>query len=200
MRIIIFIKREIKDWFEFLIRNIPGRAGFFLRSQYYNFRLKKSFIQNRFESGLRIECPQNVILGSYSYFGLNCKIYASELSKIEIGSHVSFNSNVMINARGKGKIFIGNNVLIGPNVVLRSNNHTFNDINIPIKEQGMTGGDIFIEDDVWISSNSVILPNCKLGKGSIVAAGAVVTNNVESYSIVGGIPAKEICRRDFKIE
>ena len=60
----------------------------------------------------------------------------------------------------------------------------------------MTDGDIFIEDDVWISSNSVILPNCRIGKGAIIAAGAVVTNNVESYSIVGGVPAKFIQRRD----
>ena len=129
---------------------------------------------------------------------MDCKIYVSELSQIEIGSHVTFNSNVMINARGKGKIFIGNNVLIGPNVVLRSNNHSFDQIDIPIKKQGMTEGNIFIEDDVWISSNCVILPNCKIGKGSIIAAGAVVTNNIESYSIVGGVPAREIRRRDFK--
>ena len=198
MRQISLLKREIKDWIEFLIRNIPGRTGFLFRSQYYKRRLKKSFKHNRFESGLRIEYPKNILIGSYSYFGLDNKIYASELSQIKIGSHVTFNSNVMVNARGKGKIFIGNNVLIGPNVVLRSNNHSFNDINIPIKEQGMTYGDIFIEDDVWISANSVILPNCKLGKGSIIAAGAVVTSDVESYSIVGGVPAKKIRRRDSK--
>ena len=145
-----------------------------------------------------IQDRQNILIGSHSYFGLDCKIYASEFSQIKIGSHVSFNSNVMINARGEGKIFIGNNVLIGPNVVLRSNNHSFEDINIPIKNQGMEYGDIFIEDDVWISSNSVVLPNCKIGKGSIIGAGAVVTSNVESYSIVGGVPAKEIRRRDSK--
>ena len=67
-------------------------------------------------------------LKSNSYFGLNCKIYASEFSEIQIGFNASFNANVMINARGKGKIFIGNNVLIGPNVVLRSSNHTFESI------------------------------------------------------------------------
>ena len=199
MRQISIIKRELKDWFEFLIRNIPGRTGFFIRSLYYKLRLRKSFKENRFESGLRLEFPQNIILGSYSYFGLDCKIYASEFSQIKIGSHATFNANVMINARGKGKIFIGNNVLIGPNVVLRSNNHSFEDLRIPIKEQGMLSGDIIIEDDVWISSNSVILPNCKLGKGSIIGAGAVVTSDVQSYSIVGGVPAKEIRKRNSKI-
>ena len=196
MRKILLIIKELKDWLEFFIRNMPGKTGYLIRGEYYKLRLKKSFEKNRFESGLRIECPRNVLIGSNSYFGLDCKLYASDLSQINIGSNVTFNSNVMINARGKGSILIGNNVLIGPNTVLRSNNHAFDNINKPIIEQGMTEGDILIEDDVWISSNSVILPNCKIGKGAIIAAGAVVTNNVESYSIVGGVPAKLIRKRD----
>ncbi len=199
MKLIFLLLRELKDWFEFFIRHLPGKTGYFLRSFYYKMRLKDSFSKNRFESGLRIEFPKNIKLGSNSFFGLDCKIYASEFSQIKIGSNITFNSNVMINARGKGKILIGNNVLIGPNAVLRSNNHSFENKNKPIKEQGMSDGDIFIEDDVWISSNSVILPNCRIGKGAIIAAGAVVTNNVASYSIVGGIPAKEISKRDFRV-
>ena len=98
----------------------------------------------------------------------------------------------MINARGIGKILIGKNVLIGPNVVIRSNNHNYQDTSIPIIKQGMTKGVIIIEDDVWISSNCVILPNCTIGEGSIIAAGAVVTKDIEPYSIFGGIPAKKI--------
>ena len=54
-----------------------------------------------------MEYPKNVELGSDSYFGFNCKIFASEFSKVKIGSKASINSNVMINARGKGKIIIG---------------------------------------------------------------------------------------------
>ena len=56
----------------------------------------------------------------------------------------------------------------------------------------MTKGEIIIEDNVWISSNCVILPNCTIGEGSIIAAGAVVTKDIEPFSIVGGIPAKRI--------
>ena len=192
---IFMIKREIKDWVEFLIRNIPGRIGFFLRSLYYKIRLKKSFKANRFESGLRIDFPQNIVIGSHSYFGIDCKIYASEYSNIKIGSNVTFNSNVMINARGKGKIIIGDEVLIGPNVVLRSNNHSYEKLDQPIISQGMTEGEIIIENNVWIGSNCVILPNCRIGKGAIIAAGAVVTADVEANCIVGGIPAKFIRRR-----
>ncbi len=52
-----------------------------------------------------------------------------------------------------------------------------------------------IEDDVWIGRNAIIMPGVRIGKGSIVGAGAVVTKNVEPYSIVGGVPAKLIRKR-----
>ena len=102
------------------------------------------------------------------------------------------NNNVMINARGKGGITIGDNVLIGPNVVLRSNNHMFQDVLIPIREQGMTQGEIVVGDDVWIASNAVILAGVKIGRGAVVAAGGVVTKDVPDYAVVGGVPAKLI--------
>ena len=193
----LFLKRELKDWLEFFIRNIPGRIGFFCRGIYYKKRLLNSFENCRFEAGLRIDYPSNVEIGSNSYIGFNCKIYASEFSKIKIGANVTFNSNVMINARGKGRIIIGDNVLIGPNVVLRSNNHSFDTTKMPIIDQGMNEGEIIINDDVWIGSNAVILPNCKIGKGVIIAAGAVVTSDVESYSVIGGVPANLIKKRDL---
>ena len=196
MNLTTIFKREIKEWIEFLFRNIPGGIGYAIRSFYFQRRMDKISRNNRFESGFRMEYPKNIELGSDSYFGFNCKIFASEFSKVKIGTKASINSNVMINARGKGKIIIGNNVLIGPNVVLRSNNHSFETSKIPVIDQGMNEGEILINDDVWIGSNAVVLPNCKIGKGVIIAAGAVVTSDVESYSIVGGVPAKLIKKRD----
>jgi len=195
MKIFYYTLRELNAWLEFFIRYTPGRIGNLLRNFYYKNRSKNSFSNNRFETGFRVEFPKNVRISSNSYFGLNCKIYACETSIVEIGRNVSFNSNVMINARGIGKILIGKHVLIGPNVVVRSNNHNYEKPDIPIINQGMTNGEIIIEDNVWISSNCVILPNCTIGEGSIVAAGAVVTKDVEPYSIVGGIPAKKIGSR-----
>ena len=194
--IFISFAREIKEWVEYFIARIPGRLGNNVRNFYFKRRFSCFFENNRFETGFRVEYPKNIKIRSNSFYGLDCKIYASKTSLIEIGSNISFNSNVMINARGIGKIIIGNNVLIGPNAIVRSNNHEFSDINTPIIKQGMTNGQIIIKDNVWISSNCVILPNCTIGEGAIVAAGAVVTNNVEPYSIVGGIPAKIIGRRN----
>tara|TARA_A100001388_G_scaffold277447_1_gene268672 strand:- start:4280 stop:4870 length:591 start_codon:yes stop_codon:yes gene_type:complete len=195
MNLLLFLKREVKEWIEFFIRNIPGTAGYLIRGFYLQNRVNKSFRNNRFEAGLRIENPKNIVFGNNSYYGFNCKIYADQLSRVKVGSNVTFNSNVMVNARGKGSINIGDNVLIGPNVVLRSCNHSFANLDEPIIKQGMIEGEIVIEDNVWIGSNCVILPKCKIGEGSIVAAGAVVTSDVESFTIVGGVPAKFIKRR-----
>ncbi len=189
------IIREIKIWLEFFISNIPGRIGYLFRSFYFNLRVNKFFCNNVLETGLRIEYPKNLELGSGSYFGFDCKIYSSEFSKVKIGSGCEFNSNVMINARGRGSIFIGNNVLIGPNVVLRSSDHSFVSLSEKISEQGMEDGYIIVKDNVWIGSNCVILKNITIGEGSIVAAGAVVTKDIEPYSLVGGVPAKIIKKR-----
>tara|TARA_Y100000589_G_scaffold278859_1_gene274524 strand:- start:32 stop:631 length:600 start_codon:yes stop_codon:yes gene_type:complete len=199
MIIILPLIRELKDWIEFVLRNIPGKIGNFARVFYYKLRLKETFKNIRFESGIRIEFPSNVLLKSNSYFGLNCKIYASELSKVHIGFNASFNANVMVNARGKGNIFIGNNVLIGPNVVLRSCNHSFKSTKMPIISQGMTEGEIIVGNDVWIGSNAVILPNCVIGDGAIIGAGAVVTSDIESHTIVGGVPARFIKKRELEL-
>ena len=195
MFIIKSIIRETKVWMEYLIGNIPGRIGYLIRSHYFNLRVNKYFYNNILETGLRIEYPKNLELGSGSYFGFDCKIYASEFSKVKIGSGCEFNSNVMINARGRGSIFIGNNVLIGPNVVLRSSDHSFVSLSEKISEQGVEDGYIIVKDNVWIGSNCVILKNITIGEGSIVAAGAVVTKDIEPYSLVGGVPAKIIKKR-----
>jgi galactoside O-acetyltransferase len=86
-------------------------------------------------------------------------------------------------------------VLIAQNVVLRASDHEYSDIDIPINQQGHTGGQIIIGNDCWIGANAVIARNVKIGDHSIVAAGAVVTKDVEPFAIVGGVPAKLIRKR-----
>lgn len=95
-----------------------------------------------------------------------------------------------------GYIKIGSNVMISPRVSLFAENHNFEDITIPMKEQGVTRQEIIIEDDCWIASNSIILAGVKIGRGAIVAAGSVVTKDVPSLAIVGGNPAKIIKYRN----
>lgn len=189
------ILRELKDWLELVLRFLPGVCGIKLRARYYAGRLHAGNRDLRTETGVRITCPGFVSIGRDSYLGPDCKIYATPSSPISIGCGFAANANVMINARGNGRIVIGNNVLIGPNVVLRANNHRYDNLDLPIAEQGMTDGEILIADDVWIASNAVVLPDVRIGQGAIVAAGAVVTKNIPPYAIVGGIPAKVIGSR-----
>jgi acetyltransferase-like isoleucine patch superfamily enzyme len=96
---------------------------------------------------------------------------------------------------GGGKLVIGDYVKIGPQVKIFASNHTFKDRKTRIVDQGMDYKGICIEDDVWIGAGACILDGVTLHKGSVIAAGAVVTESTEAYSIAAGVPARIIGRR-----
>jgi len=89
-----------------------------------------------------------------------------------------------------GYIEIGSGVMMGPRVNLMAESHKFDDVSRPMKEQGVARSFIRIEDDVWIGVQVTILSGVTVGRGSIIAAGAVVTKDVPPYSVVAGVPAK----------
>jgi acetyltransferase-like isoleucine patch superfamily enzyme len=105
-----------------------------------------------------------------------------------IGSDVGISDGCQLNAAGG--IEIGNGVLIGPYVLIWSQNHGFEQKDLPIREQGYRCSKVTIEDDVWIGAGAIILPGVRLSRGTVVAAGAVVTRSTDCYSIVAGVPAK----------
>ena len=84
---------------------------------------------------------------------------------------------------------IGNYVSIAPNVVLRASDHVMSRMDKLIRKQGHSGGEITLEDDFWIAANAVVVGRVHIGWGAVVTAGAVVTDYVEPYTIVGGVPA-----------
>jgi acetyltransferase-like isoleucine patch superfamily enzyme len=109
---------------------------------------------------------------------------------LTIGKGTFVNSGVRFQCPNGGEITIGRNVLIGPNSQFETLNHE-----ISLNENGRRPNiikPIIIEDFVWIGARAVILQGVKIGKGSIIAAGAVVTKDVPANSIVGGVPAKLI--------
>lgn len=101
------------------------------------------------------------------------------------------------------KLYIGDYVCIGgESVILMGGNNThrtdwFNDYPFmdKIVESYEAKGDTVIGDGVWIGMRAVILPGVKIGEGAVIGTGAVVTKDVEPYSIVAGNPAKEIKKR-----
>lgn len=130
--------------------------------------------------------------------GSPCRVYFANIVEpynVSLGHHVFINKNCDIITTGS-QVYIGNYVMIGPNVTFVAQNHDFSDWTKPmILSHGYRIGKITVEDDVWIGANATILSGVTIGRGAIVAAGAVVTKNVDPYTIVGGVPAKELKKR-----
>lgn len=145
-----------------------------LRSKFWGLFLKKIGVGCQFMSGVKMGSP----------------------FQVEIGSHVGINHHVELG--GQFGLKIGDYVMIGPYSQILTANHRFDNPQVPMKLQGIDGGPIVIEDDVWIGAFVVILPNVRVGRGSIIGAHSVVTHDVEPYSIMGGVPAKLIKYRSAK--
>jgi maltose O-acetyltransferase len=137
-----------------------------------------------------------------------CCIYLFRYTGIDIniekGAAFGYGSKISLGDRsGLGRycripddISIGNDVMMGPYVTIYSANHAFNRIDIPMNQQGHTASkQTVIEDDVWIGSHVIMTPGRYISRGSIIAAGSVLTKDFPEYSIIGGNPAKIIGNR-----
>lgn len=204
-----FIEQTVKNFFSW----IPGVSGMFLRAIVYKLLLKKGSYIPFIESNCEFFYMSNFRCGKSVYIDSGCRIHASKAS-IELGNNVrvmrgaylcTYVSNTRegegiitgkscwigvnaILASGQGGIFLGDNVLIGPQAILVTGNHDFINIQIPIIEQEYVGRPIHIGSNVWIGANVVILGGVSIGEYSVIAAGSVVTKDVESYTVAGGVP------------
>lgn len=130
------------------------------------------------------KCGDNVNIEKGAQFG-NGRL-------VEIGDY----SGIGINARIPNNIVIGKYVMMGPNCCILDSNHQFIDLESPMMFQGYTEKKLtIIEDDVWIGCNVTMTAGRHISKGSIIAAGTVLTKDYPEYSIVGGNPSKLICSR-----
>jgi maltose O-acetyltransferase len=144
-----------------------------------------SYISGRFRKWLcsRIfkNCGEDVRIHSSIDFGTGVDL--------ELGDHSSINKKCWVS----NDTVIGKNVMMGPEVIILSSSHNFDNPEIPMRQQGAPNRlPVVIGDDVWIGTRSIILRGIRVGNHSIVAAGSVVTKDVEDWSIVGGNPAKVI--------
>lgn len=106
-----------------------------------------------------------------------------------IGAGTWINRGVCLDLRGG--LFIGDAVSISPEAMILTASHAVNDPEFP-----MTLSPVTVEDHVFIGTRAVVMPGVTLGRGCVVAAGAVVTGSVDPLTIVGGTPAREIGRRE----
>lgn len=123
----------------------------------------------------------NVQVGKHSYGILDFHDF-KDGSKLEIGSFCSFGKNTFI-------------CLGGEHEYRTLSTYPFESKISDRKITSFSKGNIIICDDVWVGINVTILSGVTIGQGSIIAAGSVVTNDVEPYSIYGGVPAKLIKKR-----
>lgn len=110
---------------------------------------------------------------------------------IQVGSYCQINKGVALR-----NVKMGDHVMIAPDVIILDRVHRFDKIDVPMVFQAVERfTETVIENDVWIGQRAIVMPGIHIGKGAIVGAGAVVTKDVPSYSIVAGVPAKIIKSR-----
>jgi acetyltransferase-like isoleucine patch superfamily enzyme len=142
-----------------------------------------------------------VLLAAFAHYGKNFRFDPDgtySFQTIEVGDDVYIGPGACFQASQSG-IKIGSKVIFGPNVTIRGGNHNTSVVGrfmADVKEKRPEDDQVVvIEDDVWVATGVIILKGVHLGRGCIVAAGAVVNRSVPPYAVVAGVPAKVISFR-----
>ena len=135
-----------------------------------------------FATRLMLEaCGKDVNIERNAVFSTRCTI----------GDRSGIGVNAVI-----GETHLGDNVMMGENCRIITQNHRFDDTEIPMNQQGFQEEKpVFIGNDVWIGYNVTILPGVTVGDGAVIGACSVVTRDVRDYDIVAGNPARTIRNR-----
>jgi acetyltransferase-like isoleucine patch superfamily enzyme len=194
---------------------LPTIVGIGLRAVLYRSILKmqgaaaiENRVRIRFASNIKLHegvyldhgtylhaCPNGIEIGRHSLIMHGSVLHVYNFrglphSGIRIGANSLIGEYNVI--RGQGGVTIGDRVYTSPMVQMLAVNHVFSDANRPFVDQGITAEGITVEDDVWIGSGAILTDGVRVGQGSVIAAGAVVTKDVESHTIVAGVPARKI--------
>jgi acetyltransferase-like isoleucine patch superfamily enzyme len=140
----------------------------------------------------KIYCAGNITLGDQAYIHDGVLLDAA-------GGHIALGHRVAINPycalSGAGGLTIGNDTGVATLTVIIASNHGIDNLEMPMMQQPLKCVGITIKENVWIGANCVILDGVTIGPGAVVAAGAVVSRNVEEEDIVAGVPARVIKNR-----
>ncbi len=139
------------------------------------------FIREALAKKIFLNCAENVNINRGAYFGNG--------GNVSIGN----NSSIGRNCQLANDVTIGDDVMMAPEVIIFSVGHETRDINQPMRLQGnLKPNPVTIGNDVWIGQRVIILPGVKIGSGSIIASGSVVTKSINDFTVVGGNPAKKL--------
>jgi acetyltransferase-like isoleucine patch superfamily enzyme len=205
------IKYEIINLF---FTGIPGALGVFIRSKVYPMILGSVGRGCVFGRNIIFRHPSKIKLGDNVILDDNLLIDAkgTDNEGITLNNEVFIGRNSILSCKGGDiilddranlgancYIFSSNKVKLGKDVIVAAytyfvggGNYKLDKLDVPINLQyNFEGkGGVEIGDNVWVGAHCVVLDGVKVGSGSVIAAGAIVSKDIEQLSIVGGIPAK----------
>ena len=135
--------------------------------------------------GVRLGDGSAIFMGCYLWF---YGVRDIRRGRLQIGERCRINRNCCLDVRGS--LVIGSDVSISPEVVILTAGHDYEDPDFSLNH-----GPVVVDDHAWIGTRAMIMPGVTVGKGAVVAAGAVVTRNVEPGAVVGGVPARVLGNR-----
>ncbi len=164
--------------------------------RFYNYFLDFELLVLRFVGIIPIHTIRwifyrlaGVKMGKGAHFHIGTQFFNP--ANVSVGAGTIIGQNAFLD--GRDTLTIGKHVDIASDVMIYNSEH-----NLSAKDFAAIQEAVSIGDYVFIGPRSIILPGVKIGKGAVVAAGAVVTKDVEDFAIVGGVPAKVIGERQEK--
>lgn len=183
---------------------------------YWSRRLGLLGTQADIQPGAHFEYPGRIKIGRRCRIARHALLRANTRAEtaIRVGDGMSIQENALINTNqgkvvigddcwlgphsliyGNGGVTIGNHVMIASHCVINTVSHNAGRLDIPMSQQGIHTAPVIIEDDVWVGIRAVILQGVRVGRGSIIGAGAMVTRDVPPGCVVAGVPARIIRER-----
>lgn len=181
-----FITKDNETYLNKFKKNIQSYvAGFF---SYYLYRVSNTASHHIRNFVYRYICGMQIGKHAVIYYGTEIR----DPQNIKIGNGSIIGDNSILD--GRNGIIIGENVVFASNVRIWTEQHDHRDPWFRCETQ--EHNPVIIDDRAWIGSHTIILHSVHIGEGAVIAAGAVVTHNVQPYTIVAGIPAKRVGERN----
>jgi acetyltransferase-like isoleucine patch superfamily enzyme len=193
------------------IQKLSHRARKAMRQGIWRQRLARLGAQSDIQAGAHFEYAANIELGARCCVGRHALLRANtpQTPGIRLGDRAHVGELTLINANGgqvtigsdswvgphsviygNGGVCIGRNVMIANHCAINTVSHHSDRTDIPMREQGIYCEPVIIEDDVWVGVGAIILQGVRIGRGSIIGAGALVNSDVGPNSIAIGVPAR----------